>query len=156
MIAGGGGPVNLVLLAITMSADQIRTVVQSFYADIWNQRDTSKIALLLSPNFTFRGSLGQTRTGHGGFASYVDFVHDAVAGFRCDILELVVEGSKAFARMRFSGIHRGELFGFQPTGKPVEWSGAALFTFSGGQIADLWVLGDVHALLQLLAANAQT
>src|SRR2546421_9271543 len=93
---GGGGPVNLVLLAITMSTDLIRTVVQSFYADIWNRRDKSKIAVLLSPNFTFRGSLGETRTGHDGFASYVDFVYDAVAGFRCDIVELIVEGSKAF------------------------------------------------------------
>ena len=139
-----------------MSADHIRTVVQSFYADIWNRRDKAKIALLLCPSFTFRGSLGQTRTGPDGFAAYVDFVYDAVAGFRCDILELVVEGSKAFARMRFSGTHRGELFGFQPTGKPIEWAGAALFTFSNNQIADLWVLGDVHGLLQLLAANAQT
>src|SRR5436309_9083516 len=101
-----------------MNTAQIREAVQSFYADIWNRHDKAKIALLLSPNFTFHGSLGQTRKGHDGFASYVDFVHDAVGDFRCDILELVIDGSRAFARMRFSGIHRRELFGFQPTGKP--------------------------------------
>jgi len=57
--------------------------------------------------------------------------------------------------MRFSGIHRGDFFGYPPTGKPVEWAGSALFAFSGDQVADLWVLGDVHGLLQLLDRNAQ-
>jgi predicted ester cyclase len=137
-----------------MNANHIRTVVESFYADIWNRHDKSTISMLLCADFTFRGSLGQLRNGHSGFASYVDFVHQAIAEFRCDILDLVIEEPKAFARMRFSGTHRGELFGFQPTGKPIEWAGAALFTFSGNRVADLWVLGDVHGLLQLLGQNA--
>jgi len=137
-----------------MDTDQLRMAVETFYADVWNRRDKSKIAPLLCANFTFRGSLGQTKTGRDGFASYLDFVHRVISDFRCDIVELVVEQPKAFARMRFSGFHRGELFGFQPTGKPVEWAGAALFTFSGRQIADLWVLGDVHGLLRLLEQNA--
>jgi predicted ester cyclase len=146
--------VILIQVAIMMSANHIRTVVESFYADIWNRHDKSKIPALLCSDFTFRGSLGQARTGHDGFASYVDFVHKALAEYRCDILDLVVEEPKAFARMRFSGIHRGDFFGYPPTGKPVEWAGSALFTFSVDQVADLWVLGDVHGLLQLLDRNA--
>lgn len=142
------------LLTITMRSSHIRAVVESFYADIWNRRDKSKIPVLLCDNFTFRGSLGQAKVGHEGFGSYVDFVHVALSDYRCDILDLVVEGSKAFARMRFSGIHRGEFFGYQPTGKAVEWQGAALFSFSGEKVSDLWVLGDVHGLLQLLEKNA--
>jgi predicted ester cyclase len=136
-----------------MGTDHIREVVESFYAEVWNRRDKSKIPALLRTDFTFRGSLGQTKTGHDGFASYLDFVHASIGGFRCDILELVIEDPKAFARMRFSGTHLGELFSFQPTGKPVEWAGAALFTFSEGQVSDLWVLGDVHRLLQVLEQN---
>ena len=137
-----------------MNPNHIRAVVESFYADIWNRHDKAKIPELLRADFTFRGSLGQMKTGHGGFASYVEFVHQAVLEFRCDILDLVIEEPKAFARMRFSGVHRGELFGFQPTGKPIEWAGAALFTFSGNQVAELWVLGDLHGLSQLLGQNA--
>ena len=133
----------------------MRTVVESFYADIWNRRDRSKIPALLCADFTFRGSLGQVNSGHSGFASYLDFVHSVLGEFRCEILDLVVEPPKAFARMRFSGIHRGELFGFQSTGQPVEWLGAALFTFSGSRVADLWVLGDVHGLIELLERNAR-
>jgi len=140
-------------LALAMNPSLIRSVVESFYADVWNRHDKSKIASLLCEDFSFRGSLGQTEVGHDGFASYVDFVHEALADYRCDIVELVVEGGKAFARMRFSGIHRGVLFGHAPTGKPVEWAGSALFTFNGDRVADLWVLGDVHGLMQLLKRN---
>lgn len=132
---------------------EIRSAVESFYADVWNRYDTSRIPDLLMPGFSFRGSLGHARTGHDGFTAYLDFVHGTIADFRCDIAELVIEPPKAFARMRFSGLHRKALFGFAPTGKRVEWAGAALFTFSGNRVADLWVLGDVHGLIELLDRN---
>lgn len=132
----------------------MRATVQSFYADIWNRHDKSKIPDLLHEDFTFRGSLGQTRSGHDGFASYVDFVHAALGDYRCDILDLVVENQQVFARLRFHGIHRGYFFGYAPTGQMVEWAGAALFTFRDEKIADLWVLGNVHGLLQLLERQA--
>ena len=138
-----------------MNSSHIRTAVECFYADIWNRHDKSKIPALLRDNFTFRGSLGQAKFGHEEFGAYVDFVHAALASYRCDILDLVIENSTAFARMRFSGIHQGEFFGYQPTNKPVEWLGAALFTFDEKKVADLWVLGDVHGLLQLLESNTK-
>ena len=58
-----------------MSANYIRAVVEGFYAKIWNRHDKSKILELPRVDFTFRGSLGQAKTGHEGFGSYVDFVH---------------------------------------------------------------------------------
>jgi predicted ester cyclase len=138
-----------------MNANLIRAVVESFYADLWNRHDQSKIPALLHEDFTFRGSLGQVRTGHAGFASYVDLIHQALGEYRCDILDLVVEAPQAFARMRFSGIHQGDFFGYAPTGQRLEWAGAALFTFKGERVADLWVLGDLHGLRQLLERQAQ-
>jgi predicted ester cyclase len=114
-------------------------------------RKSPHCSVQISPS---EGHWGRQRLGVTASPSYLDFVHSVISDFRCDIVELVVEQPKAFARMRFSGFHRGELFGFQPTGKPVEWAGATLFTFSRRQIADLWVLGDVHGLLRLLEQNA--
>jgi hypothetical protein len=34
-----------------------------------------------------------------------------------------------------------------------EWAGAAFFTFERGLVSDLWVLGDLRALYQQLAAS---
>jgi predicted ester cyclase len=131
----------------------MKTVVKKFYAEVWNKHDESIIPSLLQSDFTLRGSLGPTKTGHSEIAEYVDFVHQALGAYQCDILDLVAEGNQCFARMRFSGVHRGDFFGFEATGKKVEWAGAALFSFKNGLVADLWVLGDVHGLLQLLERN---
>jgi predicted ester cyclase len=56
--------------------------------------------------------------------------------------------------MLFSSVHVASFRGFAPTGKPVQWSGAALFTFRGGAICDLWVLGDLVGLDEALRENA--
>ena len=128
--------------------------VRIFYEDVWNRVDKAKIPDLLHDDFSFRGSLGPVKRGHAEFIDYLDFVTGALGDYRCDIRDIVSEGDKAFARVGFSGIHRGEFMGYAPTGKRVEWVGAALFTFRDGKVADLWVLGDVHGLLEILAANA--
>ena len=130
-----------------------KEIVKSFYENIWNRHDKRFIPKLLVENFSFRGSLGQVRHGHAEFIEYVDFVHTALGNYQCDILDFVGEGNKAFARMLFSGIHKGDFFDYRPTLMRVEWAGAALFTFDQEKIADLWVLGDVHGLLEQLARN---
>jgi len=111
--------------------DRATRLVESFYADIWNRHDKSAIPKLLCADFTFRGSLGPSKVGHEEFAGYVDFVHDALGDYRCDIQDLVVSDHKAFAKMLFSGIHRKNFLGYEPTSLRVEWAGAALFTFRG-------------------------
>jgi len=132
-----------------------REAVAAFYDRIWNRLDKAAIAELIHPDFTFRGSLGPTMTGHAAFADYVDMVVGALAGYRCTVRDLVSEGDRAFARMHFEGIHRGPFMGFAPTGRRVEWAGAALFTLKDGKIADLWVLGDVNGLREQLERNAE-
>ena len=132
-----------------------RDAVQAFYDRVWNRGERAAIAELLHPDFTFRGSLGPTMTGHAPFAAYVAMVTEALADYRCTILDLVAEGERAFARMRFEGIHRGPFLGFAPTGRRVAWTGAALFVLKGDKIADLWVLGDVEGLREQLRRNAE-
>lgn len=128
--------------------------VERFYCDLWNRQDKAAIPEILQEDVTFRGSLGQAKTGHAGFADYVDGVHAALGEYSCTIHDLVVEAPKAFARMSFSGIHRNAFLGFPPTGKRVSWTGCALFTFGGDRISDVWVLGDLEGLKQQLIMNA--
>jgi len=128
-------------------------LVQQFYERIWNQGDFSAAAELLAPEFTFRGSLGNEMSGRDAFSGYVRSIRNALAGYRCEILALVSDGGRAFAQMRFSGRHVGAFRGYDPTGKTVEWFGAALFTFASGQISALWVLGDLISLDALMRAN---
>ena len=128
----------------------------AFYERIWNAGDFDAAAALLAEQFSFRGSLGAEMHGREPFKNYVRAVHQALGDYRCEILECVAEHDRAFAKMRFSGIHRGVFRGFEPTGKLVHWHGAALFQIVGGVISDLWVLGDLAGLDQMLKENANS
>jgi len=128
--------------------------VQRFYEVLWDAHDKEAIPTILHKDFTFRGSLGQEKKGHQGFAEYVDMVHYALGEYRCTIEELVAEQTRVFTKMSFSGLHRGDFMGFRPTGKRVTWQGCALFTFDGELIADVWVLGDLKGLEGQLKENA--
>lgn len=128
--------------------------VKKFYEVLWDAHDKDAIPSVLHGDFTFRGSLGQKKRGHRGFAEYVDMVHGALGNYRCIIDELVEEGDKVFAKMTFTGLHQGEFMGFAPTQKQVSWKGCALFTFEGDRVADVWVLGDLKNVEGQLMRNS--
>jgi hypothetical protein len=49
-------------------------------------------------------------------------------------------------------LQRGAIFGVAPTGRRIEYAGAALFRFRDERIWNVWVLGDVDGLKRQLAA----
>ena len=128
-------------------------LVESFYSRIWNAGD-ERVDDLLSEDFIFRGSLGTEARGRPEFLQYVRPVRGSLAKYHCKILECVTELPRAFAQMLFSGVHVAPFRGLAATGKPVQWHGAALFTFREGVISRLWVLGDLAGLDQVLKSNA--
>ena len=131
-----------------------RRLVNRFYDEVWNRPDISVIPKLFHEDCIFRGSLGTERRGHQGLAEYVREVTGALSDYRCDIEALVVEGERAFAKMRFTGRHTGQFLDFAPTGQEISWSGAALFECEKGRVRSLWVLGDVAGLTALLKSQA--
>ena len=128
-----------------------KETVRKFYEVIWNNDDKSLIPELLSENFNFRGSLGLSQRGHRGFSLYMDFVRCALGNYRCEIVDMIAEGDKLYARIQYSGGHQGELFGYAPTHGKIKWEGVAAFTFENGKISEIWVLGDLHNVIKQLA-----
>jgi len=101
-------------------------LVRRFYAEIWNDGDLDSIPDICHEGIVFRGSLGDSKVGHQGFADYVRYVRGALGGYRCHIEDTVCEGERVFAKMSFAGLHEGEFQGYAPTGKMLEWTGADL------------------------------
>lgn len=134
-------------------------VVEEFYSRIWERGDLSAAERLVAGDVVFRGSLGPDMRGREKFLDYVRTVRSALSDYRCEILACVSDvgqggSGRAFARMRFSGVHVGRLLGYDGTGNHIAWEGAALFEIERGVIAEVWVLGDVKGLETLLAENA--
>jgi predicted ester cyclase len=135
--------------------EESRRLVRAFYERIWNAGDLEAARELLAADFAFRGSLGPEMRGREAFCEYGRSVRSALADYRCEILDFVTEDQKVFAKMRFCGIHVGNFRSHAPTGKPVQWLGAALFRCADGLIAELWVLGDLASLDETLQQNVR-
>jgi steroid delta-isomerase-like uncharacterized protein len=133
----------------------IHPLVEAFYSRIWNTGDLDAVKTLMSADCTFRGSLGSEMRGREAFREYALMVRSALADYRCDVLDCVTQSNQAFAKVRFSGTHVAPIRGFEPTGKQVEWLGAALFEFDKSQITSVWVLGDLTGLDSMLTANCE-
>lgn len=124
----------------------VRELVRLFYEKLWNELDFGVADEILHSDVTFRGSVGVGAAGRKEVCDYVRMVTTALSGYRCDVESLVTEGNRAAARIRFSGLHVGEFLGFPPTGRHVEWIGAAFFIEDEDQLLDIWVLGDLELL----------
>jgi predicted ester cyclase len=130
-----------------------RILVERFYFEVWNTANEQVAREILHGDFRFRASLGPERRGPDGFIDYMRSIHAALGNYTCIIDDLITTDNRAAARMTFKGTHRGRFFDVEPTGHEVSWAGGAFFTIAEGQIAELWVLGDVDSLKQQLNAG---
>lgn len=124
----------------------VRSLVQRFYEELWNERKLEVAPEILHPDVSFRGSLGSSLEGVSDVCGYVTMVTGALEGYRCHVEQIVVEVDSAAARVRFSGRHVGTFLGRAPTGRTVTWVGAAFFAVDGGRLREVWVLGDLVSL----------
>ena len=127
-------------------ATSITGLIERFYDELWNRWNDSAVDDTLSPDFRFRGSLGREASGRQGWRQYRDLVRAGSADFRNEIAELVCEGDRAAARLRYTGTHTGLLLGLPVTQRRFEYAGAAFFTADHRSLTSAWVLGDLDGL----------
>ena len=136
-----------------MTTDDNKRIIRRYYEEVWNTWNSVAAAEILHPTLKFRGSLGVEVQGLDGFKDYVTLVRGAFPDFNNRIDALIAEGDQVVARLTYKGTHLGELFGFAPTGRPVTYSGVAIFRIAGGKIVERWGLSDTHLLRKQLAGS---
>ncbi len=137
-----------------MSLEENKYLVRRYYEEMWNRWDFALADELIAEQIAFRGSLGDRVRGREGFKEYVRAVRRAFPDFHNQVEEFVAEGDRVAARLTYTGTHTGEVFGIAPTGRRVSYAGVALFRIVSGQIAEGWVLGDLHGLTRQLRDEA--
>jgi steroid delta-isomerase-like uncharacterized protein len=138
-----------------VGGSETEALVRRFYADVWNRWDDAALDDLLDEDFVFRGSLGDEVRGRDGFRGYRDKVRAGFPDFHNEVVEVVAEGERAAARLRYSGHHRGAILGVAATGALITYDGAAFFAAGNGRLSRVWVLGDLDGLRRQLAAAAR-
>ena len=69
--------------------------------------------------------------------------------------DLIAEGDKVVARLRFRGTHRGELEGIAPTGRRVDCTGIVVSRMEGGKIAEDWANFDDLGMMRQLGVRPE-
>ena len=128
-------------------------VIRAFYADLWEGGDLTRLPALMHEDVAFQGTFGQTMRGLDAFGAYVRSVRHAFSTYRCEVADLLVDGDRVAARVRFSGVHdAGPFLDTPPSGRMLAWEGVGFFTLEAGRIRHLWVMGDMLGLLNQLKA----
>jgi predicted ester cyclase len=127
------------------------SLVRAFYERLWNSWDDDLVPEVLHPDLEFRGSLGTSTTGLTEWRDYRDGVRLGSSDFHNEVTELVVDGDRAAARLRWSGTHTGGLAGYAATGHRFTYEGAAFLTADGGLLRRIWVIGDLDVLRTALS-----
>ena len=130
-----------------------KDMIVAFYERMWNELDKSLVPELMLEDVTYRTLIGDVVSGRDDYAGYMDKVAGPFADFRAEIVDMIEEGDRIAAKLRFSATHAGDFLGYAPSGKTLEWEGSTHFTFRDGKISDIWVLGDIFTLEQKLKAN---
>jgi steroid delta-isomerase-like uncharacterized protein len=133
-----------------MHAESSKDLVRRYYEALWNRWDFALADELIAESVLFRGSLGIDVQGREGFKEYMRTVRRAFPDFHNRIEELIAENDRVAAWLTYTGTHQGAVLGIAPTGRRVSYAGMALFQVVDDRLAEGWVLGDIHGLVQQL------
>ena len=134
-------------------AKQPRQIIEEYYEVLWNGKKLDQAHKFLHSTLNFRGSLGMRVEGINAFCDYAKMLFSAFPNLYHVIEDVVVEGDKIAVRLVYTGTHSGKLFGFEPTGNRIRYSGASFFKIENEKIVDAWVLGDLNALYGQLTTS---
>lgn len=137
-----------------ITEDQNRALILRFYEELWNAWRLDTADEILSPNISFRGTLGTTARGRDEFKTYVEAIRLAFPDWQNEINELLAIRDRVVARLTWSGTHTGPLGDIAPTGSRVTYVGAAFFRVTDAQIEEAWIVGDTQELWRALGLLA--
>jgi steroid delta-isomerase-like uncharacterized protein len=117
-----------------MNVETNKSLVRRFYNEVWNTWDELAAKEILSSDIDFRGSIGQHKQGHDGFIEYMKVIRSIFPDFYNQIDDLIAEGNKVVARLTYSGMHKGPIFGIEATERRISYGGVAIFEIADTRI----------------------
>ena len=91
--------------------------------------------------------------GPEGVRRLVELYRSAFPDLRFEHGEVVAAGDRVAHRWAFTGTHRGEIMGIEPTGRAVTVQGIEINRIAGGKIAESWAISDALGMLEQLGVE---
>jgi steroid delta-isomerase-like uncharacterized protein len=119
--------------------------------DLINAGDIDAFGDLLADDFIEHEELPGLSPSKDGVKTFFRMQLSAFPDLRMDVQDIVADGAKVVARVRYTGTQRGEFQGMPATGKSVDVQLVDIFAFDGdGRVREHWGVADQLTLLQQL------
>ncbi|MFN8556739.1 MAG: ester cyclase [Dehalococcoidia bacterium] len=119
----------------------------------YNAHDLTSLATMYAPEFRRNGEV----IGVDGYLRGVVALHSAFPDLVVTVADQVATDDTVWSRLLHHATHQGDyhspvLGRVAPTGRPVFWSGIALYRVAAGRFTELWANGDEPGILRCLGA----
>lgn len=123
--------------------------VRRLLSEVLNRGKLEVANQLLHHNYRYE-SPTETLNGITEFQEFVTALRSAFPDLHVSVEDILASDSRTSAKVRVTGTHLGEFFGFPATGRSINVYGVVLSDFKNGLIHREWELLDNQSLLQQL------
>lgn len=132
-----------------MGTAENKALMRRWIDEVLNGGDLEAMDRFLSPDLV-NHSVRQG-TGASGLKDITFLIHAAFPDVRFTAEEMIAEAGKVVVRYTVRGTHQNlAILDVAPTGKPVTWTGIAIYRIADGKIVETWGDWDDLGLFQQL------
>ncbi len=131
-----------------------KQTVLALFESVWNKEEFGLIENLWASEvpFHFRGQAPVV--DRDGLQDQVTSWREAFPDFHFVVEDIIAEGDRVAARVKFTGTHTGtEWFGLAATGKEIDVTEMMFFRLADGVVVEAWEDYDEQAMRRQLGAH---
>lgn len=136
-----------------MTVKENKAMIRHNYEQL-NERNLAALYENFSTDCVFHAAGGREIRGLEGLKQLITRILRAFPDHHETIDDMVAEGDKVVALVRWTGTHQGEYLGIAPTGKQVTYTAITIYRIVGGKVVESWQEGDRVGLVQQLGVNS--
>lgn len=122
-----------------MQNNNLKSTLQTFMDEVWNQGDFTNLAELLSPAYEIKHDPGDPWDGKTldieEFKTRVMYSRNAFPDLDFELHEMVEEKDIIASRWTMSGTHKGDLPQLPATNRPFSITGMTFYYFEAGRVS---------------------
>src|SRR5918995_5075467 len=134
------------------SPEEMIAVVDRVRAEVYNAGNFDAMPEIFADGYLHGSANGPDAIGIAEGTRRIGGFVTALPDLEWTFDDVIAEGDRVAVRWTTRGTHNGDLLGFAPTGKPVEFTGISFFTVRCGKVVEFQTEMDAASLLEQVGA----
>lgn len=131
-----------------------KRLVEHFIQLAWNTGRYNLLEHITTHDFVYHTSFSEGFMDFESFCAYIKDIRHAIPDLEVSIEEMMAEGDKVITVSTFSGSFEKPVFGMQPNGKIVSFSGISTWEVRRGKVKSQNTLVDIAELQRQLSSTS--